>query len=48
MAYVSMQASCLVVSDRRTAQAVLQHMATHKVGLATCKIVAELKGAADR
>lgn len=36
------QASTLMVSDRPTAQAVVSHFARRRVGIATCKILAEL------
>ena len=37
-----MQASCLVVHDRQTAQAVIAYFQEHRVGLVTCKIVNEM------
>lgn len=40
------QASTLVVSDRPTAQAVVSHFERHRVGIATCKILAELQAPA--
>ena len=39
------QASTLVVSDRPTAQAVVSHFERHRVGIATCKILSELRAA---
>ena len=37
-----LQANCLVVSDRQTAGQVVSHFREHQVGMANCKIIAEL------
>lgn len=39
-----LQSSLLVVADRPTAQLALSHFERHRVGVATCKILAELSG----
>ena len=37
------QASCLIVEDRNTAQSVVTFFQKHKVGVVTCKIAAEMR-----
>lgn len=37
------QASCLIVEDRHTAQAVVAYFQEQKVGVVTCKIAAEMQ-----
>ena len=37
-----LQANCVVVSDRQTAGQVVSHFREHQVGMANCKITAEL------
>ena len=42
----NVQRSCLVASDRGTAQRVVAHFGRHRVGVATVKILEELPQAA--
>ncbi|KAK9831195.1 hypothetical protein WJX74_007025 [Apatococcus lobatus] len=39
-------ASCLIVEDRQTAQAVVAYFQEHSIGIVTCKIASEMRAAA--
>ncbi len=41
--HAHVQSTCFAVSNRAAAQAVVEHFRTHHVGLATCKILEELR-----
>lgn len=39
----ALQGNCLVTADRPTAQQAVAHFERHRVGIATCKILSELR-----